>query len=271
MKVESRNIDINKYIILNNLNNNFMVSPKLFMVILETELGKSYNNIRKLCDNVKITITKEEIEEYANECISIGKKVHAMKEKERKANNESESISEETKEACDRFFDMMLQKQYGYDSFMTEYFTKYIDILKQKIANFFELIDLLNCLTLSDEQKEKLTFLINDLDITLNENGILLSDVIRIVKPMIYNIDSLFELEKRANDKETYIKFKMTRDQIYFDGLNENELYPSVDFQIKNLNVENYKWAVALTEKQKEKLWKNYNETVKYISKILNF
>ena len=123
MSVELRKIDINKYI----SNGARYVSPRYLIRMLEIELGKQYSLIKEEVNNANITINEEEIIKYLDEL------------KASKVKNTDKKLS-----ASEEFVNNLIKKGYTYNPYTLEYFKKYTQILKHRIAIMFEIIDLLN-------------------------------------------------------------------------------------------------------------------------------
>lgn len=109
--------------------------------------------------------------------------------------------------------------------------------------------------------------LITELDIQLDANGnISKEDIIRLITPTVYNIESLNKKVSKANDLSTYLTFKMSKHSLYKDGWSEEEIYPSSLLQIKNLY--NDHGFVPLSSKQKTELDQTQLKSLSLFSKM---
>ena len=257
-QIELRNIDKSKYLSLGERKH---VSPKIIIQILEVELGKNYDEIKRECSEAKITISEDEIKEYL-------KKIYEKEKEERLS--KVNGINDEVEEASADFAKNLMASSYHYEPYTYKYFSRYKDILDDRIAALFEIIDLLNSYfsgLLDAEGKRKLETYIKDLDLELDGKKIHIDDVIRIVVPLIYNIETVENLVTRANNVETYREFKISLDSIHRNGFTEKDVYPSIGLQVKNLDVEFEKGLVPLSNKQKEYL---YAENEKHMSQAID-
>lgn len=250
MSVELRKIDINKYI----SNGARYVSPRYLIRMLEIELGKQYSLIKEEVNNANITINEEEIIKYLDEL------------KASKVKNTDKKLS-----ASEEFVNNLIKKEYTYNPYTLEYFKKYTQILKHRIAIMFEIIDLLNSNyvgILNQVDRIKLIEYINSLDIDIIDPNISVNELTRIIVPLIYNIEKLFVLVNAANNKYTYGNFKVDKDVIAGKGWNEEDIYPTDAIQVKELN--NYEYGlIELSESQSEGLINNHIKRLSYATNLV--
>lgn len=152
--------------------------------------------------------------------------------------------------------------KYFYGIVNLDYLNKCILILKNKCITLLELILKLANNNINDIESE-----LKNLDIILNKRGkILYSDIIRLTKPTIYNINTLFCMVKMSSEKETY----MTEFNL-LDFVKEYEVflydeYPSTLLQFKNINYVK-KGFINLTNNQIEESKKRIETKVLRLNK----
>lgn len=152
--------------------------------------------------------------------------------------------------------------KYFYGIVNLDYLNKCILILKNKCITLLELI-----LKLANNNISNIESELKNLDIILNKRGkILYSDIIRLTKPTIYNINTLFCMVKMSSEKETY----MTEFNL-LDFVKEYEVflydeYPSTLLQFKNINYVK-KGFINLTNNQIEESKKRIETKVLRLNK----
>lgn len=209
-------------------------SPDTIIKKLEQQLNLDYYEICHFIVSSCVNLTDEEISLYLE-----------MK------------YIEEMPEGMGKF-----NEEYKFDSKNVLYFKKYIYILKSKCINLIKIID-----GIVDRKipKEKL----GKLDIILNERGnILMSDILRITEPFVFNFNKLVNMVDRANNIDTYLDFKLSFDNVYKNNLFASELYPRDDLQNSYFEFEGEEGYIPYTEKQKKYLRKKENEIVSSICDI---
>ena len=111
-----------------------------------------------------------------------------------------------------------------------EYFQSYTNILKGKILLIVDYLKKISEHNTSSIEKE-----LKMLDITLDEFGnISLEDVERLINTLTSNLKDLCDKINRANNLETYLNFKLSRNFLYQSASQEIELYPYEMQQIIN-------------------------------------
>ena len=204
---------------------------------IKTDLDLSYYEINRFIEKAEVNLKSNEIKKYLEE--------KYLEEKKLKKNYYKDIIYSNY---YVRRLELELEYgKYKFKPYTLEYFKKYINILKKKCINLIKIIDGLTNGTISPE-------LLKELDISLDENGnILMSDVLRITNPFIYNFNELKEMVNKANNLETYLDFKISLDDVYRNGFSEVELYPSEKLQDENAEMfsKGKDGYIPLTEKQK--------------------
>ena len=181
----------------------------------------------------KLHLKEEEIIPFLE-----GKKTASNTIKDKKKNkSKSEAFA-------DNFMELLSQPP-KFNPVTLEYFRKYIGNLKENTMNLIDLVDNID----NDDYQE----LFSELDIHIIDGKIHYEDVLRICKPIIYNVFRLREMEKKANDKETYLTFSVSKDYLGRDGLSLSDICPPVGYQFSPFEMPKQDGYIELTEKQKEK------------------
>ena len=231
-------------------NSNNYYDPNIIIHILEDVIGKDYNSIRDYIINSDVKVNESEITNFLNQsfldCDSkIKKRVNTSDL--RYANSDrlfGEDQGSYLKNCSEYLDEYLAVRKYTFEPYTLEYFKKYISILKSKILVLLDIVCNIN----SD--------ILEYLDIVLDSNGYMSKeDIVRLITPILYNINLLDKMVADANDLSTYLSFKMSRFLVYKNGLSDNEIYPSKSLQIDNLlcSEDGY---VALSSNQRKKLEK---------------
>ncbi len=215
---------------------NIHLSKDMIVSIIEKELGLDLDSLKSYILYTNITLTSEEIVNYLWE-LSKGQKI------------------------LDRRFALELDNKYSFEPFTLEYFTTYLDILKKKTIKLLNLIDNIN-----NEEYRKV---FQSLDITIYDDGIHYKDVIRLCKPIVYNVLEIREISKKANDKRTYITTKINKDALFRDGWTLREIYPLIDYQDKKGEALTDDGYIELSDRQKEEMIKLTRNNISYIIGLL--
>lgn len=219
------------------------VNPCVMEKIISNKLGICYNDLRKYILDIKVNLTVSEIVNYLDNKFEIENKF--LKEKLKNYNY---------KYPGEKYLDMYNARKYTFDELTYKYFVKHISILKNKIICLLNIIDnLINYkyryLEIDDEIINKLI----ELDITVINGNISITDIDRITKPLIDNISELTDLYFLSNNLDTYSNFYINKDYLFRNGISFDDLFPLEDLQIKYGKHINYKGYVPWSDKQKIK------------------
>ena len=236
--------------------------------ILEDLLGKSFNEIRKDINNKKIIANSEEIEFYLKERFMYEKPdlyERLQKPKTKLGPDASKWTDEAIRNYSERIADEYEAKRYSFDPFTLEYYQKYTEIVRNKIN---KLLDIVNGLATKEIKPIKKD--LNKLDIKISKDGkISKEDIIRLIVPLITNIEKLKEKVDKANNLSTYISFKLSKDSLYREGFFESELYPQSDLQTQS-DMNDWKDDnVKLSDNQRKILKKHQDKNRKRIADFI--
>ena len=220
-------------------------NPIIMVHMINKEFNLDYNTIRKMIKESQIKLNEEDIRTYLNNLL--------LKDKPDLKDRIDNYVfdSSDLGNITDHFIDLSEYKKYDFDPSILAFYKEYINILKFKCNNIIKIID-----GLVDETIPK--DILKELDINIDENGdILMTDVLRLIEPFIYNFNKLNELVKESNDLKTYYNCKLKDTE-------KSNLYlylSTADLQQKNIDVYdtngNEEGCISLTEKQKKLLRQN--------------
>lgn len=244
---------------------------RIIITILEDMLGNSIEEIKKSINESKIVVTKEEIEDFLQKKFAEEEpevKNRLENPKTIRSGNIAEWTEQDRKDASRQFADRIHSAKYSFDPYTLEYFEKYTTIVRNKINLLLSIIE-----KIGNKDASSIEEVLSDLDIKLDDNGnILKNDIIRLITPTVYNIKTFKSKISEANNLDTYLTFKISKDYIYRNGLTEGEFYPSKSIQIKSIYYDNLEGNIRLSENQRKELKevdrKSEEEFAKLIMKI---
>lgn len=250
------------------LDDNKYYESRNVITYLENVLKKDFDSIKLYVHSSGINVTEEQIRIFLN------KKLMEENPKLKKRIEYSKSmrncdicylIDEDINVAVQEIMNPINIGRYRLEPYVLEYFNKYVNILKFKIDKLFDIIK-----SIGTKTTEGINDILDDLDIILDDNGnILGSDIVRLVDTIIYNINTLSEKIRTANNFNTYLSCKLSEDKIYKIGLYEGEIYPSKKLQIKNFPFCHISGYVPLTKNQMENIMQEQNENVKVFTNTI--
>lgn len=240
----------------------------ILVSILEKNLGKSLYEIKNDVNNAKISVTRDEIEEFLERTFqeeNPGLKERIEKPKPRYNKPFDEWAEQDIKDSSQRFIDKISAGRYHFESYTLEYFNRYTTIVRNKalkLLNIIERIGTRQSITIQD--------LLVELDIQLDENGnITREDIIRLIKPTIQNVGELDEKITKANDLSTYLTFKMSKHSLYRDDWSEGEVYPTKSIFVKDLH-NGYSYGnIPISSRQEQELHEELRKSSRKLAKIL--
>lgn len=256
-------IKIDEFVnLLNNhssCNNNFYIDPLIMTKIIVDKLkfSMSYENIKEYVKNVEVRITETEIKKY------LTKKLESDNPKLKERIINKNYIGENGKEkSVQKFMDKLFILKYSFDPYTLEYLKKYIEILKQKSLMLFDLIDKIQNNRISSwsynaeeiNDWNELIEQLNKYDIKINQDGfVYYEDLIRLLTPLIQNVLDLKQKVDEANNLETYLTFKISKNDLYKDGFTEEDYFPKLELQCDDAIYENERGYIPLSDEQMEK------------------
>lgn len=227
---------------------------KIIISILEDILGKPIDEIKKEVNDSQIIVTKEQIEEFLEQKFieenpELKKKIESPRPK-KNSNIVLGFSMQDIEDLSQGFSDYLEARGYCFEPYTLEYFNKYTTIVRNKANLLLKIIEKISTKDITSVQD-----ILSDLDIILDKNGnILKSDIVRLVTPIIYNINELNEKLLNANNLSIYLTFKMSKHSLYRDDLSEGEVYPAQSIQVKDLFYDHVQGNVRLSENQRKKL-----------------
>ena len=257
-----------KEILRQALQDNEYYDSKLVISILEQELSQGLEQIKSGVSNAVVKVTEEDIKKFLDEKFS--EEDPELKErienpKPRSEKRVIEWTKEDIKEDTQRFVDELSANRYCFNSYTLEYFKRYTTIVRNKALQLINIIE-----SIGTKQADNIKGLLGELDINLDESGnIKVVDIDRLVTPTIQNIEDLNEKISIANNLETYLTFKISRESLLREGIMENEIYPSTSIIIKGLYGGRRKGNVPISDDQEKELYKEFKKSSKEFAKIL--
>ena len=231
-------------------------NPKYLVDVLTSELNIDFNDIFNKLNSFDVYIKERDIKRFLDN--KFYEENPDIKVKTDKLNLDITSdIYDNVSNYGDRFVLFLKFDKYRFEPYTLDYFKNYICILKEKCMIIYKIIE-----GLIDKTIPK--YILENLDINLDENGnILMTDILRLTKPFIYNFQKLSDFTTRANKLETYLDFKLSLDRLCKEDINENELYPSNNLQNEDYLLNGEDGYIPYTEKQKTLIKKREEEALR--------
>lgn len=251
-------ININKYVDLEEryaLYGEYWdyIDKYIIYSICADNLGITFSEIRDYVNSAGLKLTEEEITIFLKD-----------KEKEDNQDNTKEDNSNKSKSQIfvDNFMKKLKASTYELNPTTLEYFNMYLSNLKQNAINLVDLVDNIG----NDEYKE----LFDSLDIDVVGDKINYEDAIRLCKPIIYNVLKIREMEEKANNKETYLTFSVSRDYLGRDGLSLSDICPPVGYQVITYEAISEDGYIELSDRQKRNMIEKANEELSMTMDMLS-
>lgn len=251
-------ININKYVDLEEMFALYgeygdYIDKYIIYSICADNLGISFSEIRDYVNSVGLKLTEEEITIFLKD-----------KEKEDNQDNTKEDNSNKNKSQifADNFMKKLKASAYELNPTTLEYFNMYLGNLKQNAINLVDLVDNIG----NDEYKE----LFDTLDIDVVGDKINYEDAIRLCKPIIYNVLKIREMEKKANNKKTYLTFSVSREYLGRDGLCLSDVCPPIGYQVMTYEAMSEDGYIELSDRQKRNMIEKANEELSMTMDMLS-
>ena len=251
-------ININKYVDLEEryaLYGEYgdYIDKYIIYSICADNLGISFSEIRDYVNSAGLKLTEEEITIFMKD-----------KEREDKQNDPKEDNSNKSKSQifADNFMKKLKASTYELNPTTLEYFNMYLSNLKQNAINLVNLVENIG----NDEYKE----LFDTLDIDVVGDKINYEDAIRLCKPIIYNVLKIREMEEKANKKETYLTFSVSKEYLERDGLTLSDICPLIGYQLPIYGAISEDGYIELSDSQKEEMIRKEREEISLIMDTLS-
>jgi len=225
-------------------------NPSVIVNKLEQELRLNYDDIVHYVATARVRVNEKKIKSYLdkrfqNENSELKEKVDKI---ELSNNKTSGQISA-------KGINELISYKYYFEPYTLEYFKKTVRIYKKKCNNIIKII---NGIIDGNIPRE----ILQELDIKVSKNGnIIMSDILRLTEPLVYNFNRLKETVQRANKLETYYEYKLSLDSIRNNESNVEVIYPSEELQNIHYEFEGERGFVPYTKQQKL-LLKKQEETI---------
>ena len=238
--------------------------PEVMMSLLEKLSGRNFEDIILFLTESKITVTDGKIKAYLEERFSKDDPELKARIEARKSSNAapvSISSKEYVEWNTEKFMDDLAAKKYAYNPAVLTYYKNYSAVCLLKAKAILVIIG-----NIYNKTTGKIQDTLDDLDIQLDAQGnILKDDIIRLVKPAIYNIEEFERTINNANNFNTYLEKKFTDDAL-IDGFIHCE---EKEIQKKNLDNDLYEDNIPLTKKQIKEINEAHSKImIKFLSMI---
>ena len=221
----------------------YFINQCIIYSICADNLSLSFSGISDYVNSIGVKLTEEEITTF-------------LKEKKKEDNKDKSKVSIGNKTKSQKFADNFMKKltasTYELNPTTLEYFNMYLGNLKQNTINLIDLVYNIG----NDEYKE----LFDSLDIKIFDGKIYYEDAIRLCKPIIYNVLKIREIEKKANNKETYLTFSVSKEYLGRDGLTLSNICPPIGYQVPTYEAISEDGYIELSDRQKEEMIKKERE-----------
>lgn len=241
---------------------------KYLVKILEEILGKSFNEIKEDINNKRVTVTAEQIESYLEQKFieeSPKLKERLQKTRPNRSENIEEMTRQDNKDKANSFADELAAGRYYFEPYTLEYFNRYTDIVRNKVNTLLNIVS-----GLANKEVESVQEQIEELDINISSDGkVSKDDIIRLIIPIIANINILKEKVEKANNLSTYLTFKESKHTLLKDGWSETEIYPISSLQIQSEMNDWREDNVKLSNNQKKILKRSQQRNRKMVADTL--
>lgn len=254
---------------------------KYIITILERILETSFEKIKAIVNDSKVSLTKEQIEAFLElklieEDPELKQRVEKRKQEHEKAmlerkkaplKDEQEEIQfnleprniEAIDKMSEEFSDRVAMIRYQFEPYTLKYFNKYIEIIKRKLLTLLDIIE-----KIGNKDVAPIQDYLTELDVVLDETGnVSKEDIIRLLTPTYYNFMALREKVEKANDLSTYLTLKMSIHSLMREGLLESDIYPRVTLQNKGMLGYNGNTEVKLSRRQEQKRLEETKKSIK--------
>ncbi len=225
--------------------------PKCIITILESILGKSFEEIKQEVSDTQIVVTEDQIKAYLaktfeEEDPELKQRLENYQPK--KSNKSCKWTEAEIEEIARNFVDKLSAERYSFDPFTLEYIKNYIRAIRNKTLQLLNIIE-----KIGNKNSASIKDILLDLDIELDAAGnITREDIARLIMPTVYNINAFREKINKANDLATYLKFKLSERVFYLDLC--TSAYPTEALQIKNIYISTVDGTIPLSKRQRSEL-----------------
>lgn len=162
------------------------------------------------------------------------------------------------KRSTDRFMQEIAVSKYKYYREDLQYFNDLFRIYTTKCLKICNIISMIAGRRMLDKE------LMKELDITINEKEILLSDIDRLLVPLKHNYSLALATKCKAEQMNTYLNLNLDRHFIDKAGIRYGECLPSSDMQDYFGTCRDKNQFIALTDKQRKEIDEQTIENFKH-------
>ena len=213
--------------------------------IVKNRIADSYEDLKLFCQVEGINTTKEQIKTFLrNKAKEDGVDMRVLQAPFAPIDlvNTNENL---IKRSTDKFIQEIKASKYIYHREDLQYFNDLFRIYTLKCLKICAIISMIAGRRMIDNDK------IQKLDITINSKEVLLSDIDRLLVPLVHNYTLALDVKLNAEQMNTYLDLNVNMYGIDKNGIHYNECLPSRDLQDYN-GCQDKKQFIALTDKQKK-------------------
>lgn len=214
--------------------------------VVKNRIADSYKELKLFCQVEGINATKQQIKTFLrNKAREDGVDLSVLKTSSTPVDlvNVDENL---IKRSSDRFMQEILASKYKYNREDLQYFNDLFKIYTTKCLKICTIISMLAGRRLVDKD------LMEELDITYNEKEVLLSDIDRLLVPLVRNYVLALATKFNAEQMNTYLNLNLDRDFMNKAGIHYGEYLPNGDLQDFLGIFKDKTQFIALTENQKK-------------------
>lgn len=225
-------LTLDKYVDLNERyasydNDGYYIDPIIILIMIADNLhyGLSFSELKEFAKKVDVVISKEELDAFLDQKMEDDFPLVADKSRKNRKTNEAKYEIE----SIEDIELLLVESRYAKDCCTLDYFKNYLDRRKKKCATLFEIYEDIESVRKNKKLTRESVDRLRQLDFHFNKAGyVYYEDALRLAETIIFNVNDLYKKGDLANRLETYLDFKVTREDL--EG--NQEIYPRVEVQL---------------------------------------
>ena len=225
--------------------------------IVKNRVADSYEELKFFCEVEGINTTKQQIKSFLrNKELEDGVDLNA--------NFKSSSVDllgvdkNFIKRSADRFMQEINSSKYRYNSEDLQHFNNLFTIYTKKCLKICSIISMIIGRRIVDRD------LMTELDIDINSTQVRLSDIDRLLVPLVHNYILALDVKFNAEQMNTYLKLNIDRVALNKECTIINDCLPDRDLQDYFQISSDKRQFIALTDKQKKEIEEHTIENFKH-------
>jgi len=225
--------------------------------IVKNRIADSYKELKLFCAVEGINATKQQIKSFLQ---SKAKEegVDLLDTDENTVLDLVDADENLIRRSAERKAQLIKVEKYKYHREDLQHFNNLFRIYTMKCLKICNIISMIRGKRLLDKD------LIADLDITINAKEVLLSDIDRLLVPLVHNYSLALDTKFNAEQMSTYINLNINRNMRNGEWCDSEQKLPSTDLQDYFDLSADKKQFIALTPKQKELIEENMVDNCKH-------